>query len=54
MGVIQVAFFVVVAMFSVCSSSSERSSPQEAAIPEVDQAFQLQHNRFYDNLMTTS
>jgi hypothetical protein len=55
MGVIQVAFVVVVvAMFSVCASSSELSSPQEAAVPEVDQAFQLQHNRFYDNLMATS
>lgn len=54
MGVIQVAFVVVVAMFSVCSSSSELSSLQEAAVPEADQAFQLQHNRFHDNLMTTS
>ncbi len=54
MGVIQVAFVVVVAMFSVRSFSSELSSPQEAAVPEVDQAFQLQHSRFYDNLMTTS
>lgn len=54
MGVIQVAFVVVVAMLSVCSSSSELSSLQEAAVPEADQAFQLQHNRFHDNLMTTS
>jgi hypothetical protein len=54
MGVIQVAFVVVVAMFSVCSSSSELSSPQEASVPEVDQAFQPQHHRFYNNLMTTS
>jgi len=54
MGVIQVAFVVVVAMFSVCSSSSELSSLQEAAVAEAEQAFQLQHNRFHDNLMTTS
>jgi hypothetical protein len=51
MGVIQIAFVVVVAMFSVCSSSSELSSPQEAAVPEVDQAFQLQHNRFFKTIL---